>query len=122
MWYADGAMSLWAPLVHNFDHLTSLLWNMGFAASVSWYVSSIEFVQHKLVDHQSCNRIVYRIYQIYRIPVSELVEILGFDIPPVPDVALSTITSDSVLLYIKAPENYHTPLKVFVQVNLISGM
>ena len=48
-------------------------------------------------------------------------EILGIDIPPEPDVALSTITHDSVLLYWKPPENYHSPLKHFFQINGING-
>ena len=66
-------------------------------------------------------RIIYRIYQICQKPNSELVEILGIDIPPVPEVALAGITTDSVLLYWKPPENYHSPLKHFVQVNGING-
>ena len=66
-------------------------------------------------------RIVYRIYEIYKKPVSELVDILGIDIPPIPDVALAGITHDSVLLYWKPPENYHAPLKHFIQVNGING-
>lgn len=48
-------------------------------------------------------------------------EILGIDIPPVPEVALAGITTDSVLLYWKPPESYPTPLKHFVQVNGING-
>jgi len=66
-------------------------------------------------------RIIYRIYQVCQKPNSELVEILGIDIPPVPEVALAGITTDSVLLYWKPPENYHSPLKHFVQVNGING-
>ncbi|MCJ1246961.1 hypothetical protein MMC30_004172 [Trapelia coarctata] len=62
----------------------------------------------------------YRIYQVCQKPNSELVEILGIDIPPVPEVALAGITTDSVLLYWKPPENYHSPLKHFVQVNGIN--
>ena len=68
----------------------------------------------------SC-RIAYRLYQICQKPNSELVEILGIDIPPVPEVALAGISTDSVLLYWKPPENYQSPLKHFVQVNGING-
>ena len=54
-------------------------------------------------------------------PTEELEEVLGIDIPPVPEVTLSRIASDSVLLFWKSPENYYTPLSLDVQVNGISG-
>ncbi|MCJ1386418.1 hypothetical protein MMC17_009544 [Xylographa soralifera] len=87
-------------MLENIDYIGKTIWNLAWAASVAW--------------------ILYRVYQVYKKPVSELVEILGIDIPPVPDVALSTITHDSVLLYWKPPENYHSPLKHFFQINGIN--
>ncbi|KAL8731926.1 MAG: hypothetical protein Q9166_003058 [cf. Caloplaca sp. 2 TL-2023] len=65
--------------------------------------------------------ILYRIWQIYQKPVDELVELLGLDIPPVPDVSLGGISSDSVLLYWKPVENHSTSLKNTIQVNGIKG-
>ncbi|KAL8656743.1 MAG: hypothetical protein Q9226_002577 [Calogaya cf. arnoldii] len=61
--------------------------------------------------------ILYRIWQIYQKPVDELVELLGLDIPPVPDVSLGGISSDSVLLYWKPVDNQSTSLKHAIQVN-----
>ena len=74
-----------------------------------------------VLKHLFLCRILYRIYQIYQKPVSELVEVLGIDIPPIPEVALAGITTDSVLLYWRPPDNYHSPLRHFVQVNGING-
>lgn len=51
----------------------------------------------------------------------ELVDVLGLDIPPVPDVSLAGISADSVLLYWKPPENPHVSLKHIIQVNGING-
>lgn len=65
--------------------------------------------------------ILYRIWQIYQKPVDELVELLGLDIPPVPDVSLGGISSDSVLLYWKPVESQSTSLKNAIQVNGIKG-
>ncbi|KAL9013933.1 MAG: hypothetical protein Q9173_001398 [Seirophora scorigena] len=61
--------------------------------------------------------ILYRILQICQKPVDELVDLLGLDIPPVPDVSLAGITSDSVLLYWKPVDNQSTTLKNTIQVN-----
>ena len=65
--------------------------------------------------------ILYRIWQIYQKPVDELVDLLGLDIPPVPDVSLGGISSDSVLLYWKPVDNQSTSLKHAIQVNGIKG-
>ncbi|KAL9000230.1 MAG: hypothetical protein Q9169_001132 [Polycauliona sp. 2 TL-2023] len=61
--------------------------------------------------------ILYRIWQIYQKPVDELVDLLGLDIPPVPDVSLGGITADSVLLYWKPVDNLSASLKHAIQVN-----
>ncbi|KAL8694587.1 MAG: hypothetical protein Q9218_000769 [Villophora microphyllina] len=66
--------------------------------------------------------ILYRIWQIYQKPVDELVDLLGLDIPPFPDVSLAGITTDSVLLYWKPAENQSTSLKNAIQVNGIKAV
>ncbi len=53
--------------------------------------------------------------------MDELVELLGLDIPPVPDVSLGGISPDSVLLYWKPTDNLSTSLKHAIQVNGIKG-
>ena len=66
-------------------------------------------------------RILYRIATIYFKPLGELIDILGLDIPPIPDVSLAGISSDSALLYWKPPENYQSTSRHFIQVNGING-
>lgn len=66
-------------------------------------------------------RILYRLWQINQKPVEELQELLGLDIPPIPEVSLAGITSDSILLYWKPPDNLATSLKHTIEVNGIKG-
>ncbi len=54
-------------------------------------------------------------------PREELEELLGLDIPPVPEVSLAGITSDSVLLYWKPPDMQTASLKLSIRVNGITG-
>lgn len=54
-------------------------------------------------------------------PREELEELLGLDIPPVPEVSLAGITSDSVLLYWKPPDSQISALKLSIRVNGIKG-
>ena len=90
------------------------------AAVVDLVVCLIAALTSTHILTYSC-RIVYRIYLVFQKPVEELEEILGVDVPPVPDISLSSITSNSVLLYWKPPENYHTPLTQCIQINGISS-
>ena len=55
--------------------------------------------------------------------MEELQELLGLDIPPIPEVSLAGITSDSVLLYWKPPANQAqaASLKHTIEVNGIKG-
>ena len=67
------------------------------------------------------HRIFFRIWQVYQKPVDELVELLGLDIPPVPEASLAGVFEESVLLYFKPSENQPPSLKHFIQVNGIKG-
>ena len=53
--------------------------------------------------------------------MDELVNLLGLDIPPVPEVSLAGITADGVLLYWKPPESPHASLTHAIHVNGIKG-
>ena len=66
-------------------------------------------------------RILYRIWEIYKKPVDELVNLLGLDIPPAPDVSLAGITSESVILYLKPPDPQYVLLTHSIHVNGIKG-
>lgn len=91
------------PSFESFTLASTLLviQNMTFAFSLSW--------------------ILYRIWQICQKPVDELVDLLGLDIPPIPEVSLAGITSESVLLYWKPADSQFTSLKNTIQVNGIKG-
>ncbi len=67
------------------------------------------------------SRIFYRIWQIYQKPMEELVDLLGLDIPPVPQVSLAGISAESILLYWKPTEVQSVTLKYVIQVNGIKG-
>ena len=79
--------------------------------------------QHPAIppSHNCYVRILYRLWQINQKPVEELQELLGLDIPPIPEVSLAGITSDSVLLYWKPPDNQAASLKHTIEVNGIKG-
>lgn len=47
--------------------------------------------------------------------------LLGLDIPPLPEVSLAGITTDGVLLYWKPPDNPHPSLTHAIHVNGIKG-
>lgn len=54
--------------------------------------------------------------------MDELVNLLGLDIPPVPEVSLAGITTEGVLLYWKPPDNQHASLTHAIHVNGIKGL
>lgn len=103
MFWSAVAMGRWVPLLlppTTSIHLTStlpVLQETIFFASIGW--------------------ILYRIWQIWQKPVDELVDLLGLDIPSVPDVSLAGITPESVLLYWKPSDNQPASLKNTIQVN-----
>ena len=53
--------------------------------------------------------------------MEELQELLGLDIPPIPEASLAGITPDSVLLYWKPPDNQAASLKHTIEVNGIKS-
>ncbi len=66
-------------------------------------------------------RLFYRAWQIFQKPNAELIDILGLDIPAVPEVSLGDIQPTSIKLLWKPPETYNTVLKYYIQVNGING-
>ena len=56
-------------------------------------------------------------YLVFQKPLDDLEDVLGIDVPPVPEVSLSSITKDAILLYWKPPDNYHPPLRQCIQIN-----
>ena len=62
-------------------------------------------------------RITWRVYLVFQKPLDDLEDVLGIDVPPVPEISLSSITKDAILLYWKPPDNYHSPLRQCIQIN-----
>ena len=50
-------------------------------------------------DDLNASRLAHRIWQIHKIPRDQLEEKLGLDIPPIPDISIGAVTSNSVKLY-----------------------
>lgn len=59
-------------------------------------------------------------YLVFQKPVDDLEEVLGIDVPPIPEISLSSVTKDAILLYWKPSETYHSPLRQCVQINGIN--
>lgn len=87
--------------------------------SLNILLVQVKKIQNVPIDYN--NRILYRIWQIYQKPNEELVDLLGLDIPPVPEVSLAGIAAESVLLYWKPLDNQSTSLRYAIQVNGIKG-
>ena len=93
----------------------------GLPAAVDLVVSAYRRSGTLRLDPDGEHRIIYRVYLVFQKPVDELEEVLGIDVPPMPDISLSSITSNTILLYWKPPENYHSPLRQSIQINGITG-
>ncbi|KAL9031972.1 MAG: hypothetical protein Q9196_000045 [Gyalolechia fulgens] len=107
LWYTAAA-GRWIPV-----HLPSI---------TSIRLASTLPVLQEATFFASIGWILYRIWQIWQKPVDELVDLLGLDIPSVPDVSLAGITSESVLLYWKPADNQSASLKNTIQVNGIKAV
>jgi hypothetical protein len=66
-------------------------------------------------------RLLHRAWQIFNKPLSELISVLGLDIPPAPRVSLAGITADQIQLQWPAPGNPSQVSKYFIQVNGVIG-
>ncbi|KAL8713423.1 MAG: hypothetical protein Q9220_002622 [cf. Caloplaca sp. 1 TL-2023] len=106
IWYTAGAAGQWAR------------WITGRLPPTDYIQIAIALpVLQDTTFFLSLSWILYRIWQIYQKPVDELVDLLGLDIPPAPDVSLGAVTSESVLLFFRPADNQSTSLKNAIQVN-----
>lgn len=67
-------------------------------------------------------RLFYRAWLVLRIPLPQLVDLLGLEVPLVPDVSLAGIDSNSVTLHWARSESGAAIVKYVIQVNGIVGM
>lgn len=67
-------------------------------------------------------RLLYRAYQVCQTPNDILVEKLGLDIPPAPDVTLEEISSTRIRIAWKHPDLQHSIHKHLIQVNGVKGL
>lgn len=68
------------------------------------------------------SRLIHRAFQTLWKPIPELVNILGLDIPPPPDVCLAGIRPNSAFLTWEARSSSQRPVqKLLIQVNGVDG-
>lgn len=67
-------------------------------------------------------RLLYRAYQVCQTPNDILVEKLGLDIPPAPDVTLEEIGSTMIRIAWKHPDLHHSIHKHLILVNGVKGL
>lgn len=67
-------------------------------------------------------RLLWRAWQVCQTPNEVLVEKLGLDIPPPPEVTLEEITAREVRLAWKQPEFHNSIQKHIIQVNNVKGL
>lgn len=66
-------------------------------------------------------RLLYRAWQVCQTPNDLLVEKLGLDIPPPPEVTLEEITAREIRIAWKQPEFHNSIHKHIIQVNGAKG-
>lgn len=66
-------------------------------------------------------RLLYRAWQVCQTPNEVLVEKLGLDIPPPPEVTLEEITAREIRLAWKQPDFHNSIHKHIIQVNNVKG-
>ncbi len=66
-------------------------------------------------------RLFYRAWLVLRIPLPQLVDLLGLEVPPAPDVSLAGIDTNSITLHWTRPEGGTPIVKYVIQVNGIVG-
>lgn len=89
--------------------LWALIWYVFFVAPVSFWLI--------LIVH----RLLYRAWQVCQTPNEVLVEKLGLDIPPPPEVTLEEITAREIRLAWKQPDFHNSIHKHIIQVNNVKG-
>lgn len=66
-------------------------------------------------------RLLYRAWQVCQTPNEVLIEKLGLDIPPPPEVTLEEITARGIRIAWKQPEFHNSIHKHIIQVNGAKG-
>ena len=66
-------------------------------------------------------RLLYRAWQVCQTPNDVLVDKLGLDIPPPPDVTLEEVTAREIRIAWKPPEFYNSIYRHIIQVNGVKG-
>lgn len=67
-------------------------------------------------------RLLYRAWQVCQTPNDVLVEKLGLDIPPPPELTLEEVTAREVRIAWKQPEFHNSIHKHIIQVNGAKGI
>lgn len=68
-----------------------------------------------------CFRLLYRAWQVCQTPNDVLVDKLGLDIPPAPEITLEEISAREIHIAWKQPELQNSIHKYIVQINSAKG-
>lgn len=66
-------------------------------------------------------RLLYRAYLVFQTPNDMLVEKLGLDIPPIPELTLEEIGAQWIRVAWKHPDLQHSIRKYSIQINGVKG-
>ena len=67
-------------------------------------------------------RLLYRAWQVCQTPNDVLVDKLGLDIPPAPDVTLEDVTANEIRIAWKQPVFHNSIHKHVIQINGVKGI
>lgn len=65
---------------------------------------------------------MHRSWQVLRIPLPELIDKLGLEVPCAPEVSLAGIESNSITLHWNGPDKPSAIARYLIKVNGITGM
>jgi hypothetical protein len=69
----------------------------------------------------TCSRLLYRAWQVCQTPNDLLVDKLGLDIPPAPELTLEEISAREIHIAWKQPDFHNSIHKHIIQVNSAKG-
>lgn len=86
-----------------------------------WFVSLWCLLWNNNISNIAFYRLLHRAWLTLWKPVSELISILGVEVPEAPEVSLAGIKADAVTLHWTRPEINRPVIRYLIQVNGVNG-
>lgn len=93
----------------------------GLVSSPHCIFAEFETLSKEFPD-KALNRLLYRAWQVCQTPNEILVDKLGLDIPPAPEVTLEEISAREIRIAWKQPEFHNSIHKHIIQINGAKGI